>query len=686
MAPHSDSMRSDPKHGPVEIEVHRYQVNTQSAVIKERSNAQKLVNPNPPIIVDLSDLDFESVALTSVIDYLYSNEYLSTARPPKLAKIKDESDDAIQSTVASAEKYISSCGRASTPQAASTSNKGNQNRSAGHSGIDIAGHTVTRESVTLELDENTLKRKRSDAFPSNVLDFHIKVYMCAKQLKIRAAMECARGKILAAFDQMVSGHVLVEDLVSPLRRLFDASQMESPELAALKEQLTKVEKERDEAFTARDNLQTQIDTIPDQIKEAKTVQRNALGEQFKAKMRELNGKLREKQTELDTATTERDSMQQQHHEVNLHLANIRSEVEPALNKQQPDFAPEKATLERQQHQQHHTDQIQKAEQMTEKKNALKVNMSTNRANAALAMLKVVEIAATDVPELAIKAVWAEVKNAKPNFDGQKEAQIRSDLKTALDQQRIHLAPGMESNSGGMSASTSTVAPVQNSGGPFMVPQVGAFYGSNGATIPSQNGGGFFVDHQAGILASGNNATTPSQHSGGLLPHQPAGGPFSNNNNITTPLQSDGSPVVISQTGSFPGNNGAMTTSQSSAGLSGSPSPSFGSVSGWRSSSLMQGLTPCTDAVEFVPVIVEESIHRCYQSITSMEYYKHWSFEELRWQTTQEDDFSQQLKDSNGNVYPSESRCFENPFDFLMLYSAAQESATPPLTTKGPNDG
>ncbi|KPI40663.1 Nucleoprotein TPR [Cyphellophora attinorum] len=436
-----------------------------------------------------------------------------------------------------------------------------------------------------------------------------------------------------------------QDILSKYHRIDPA------ELEALKEQLTKLEKERDEAIQARDGLQSQVDTIPDQIKEAKDVQRNALGEQFKTKLREANGKLKDKQTELDAATGEKDTIQQELNDVreqletsrtrqtssnqvngdtaevngaseeinervvelesriseleqsleqkdgqiasltaekdtavkakeefvkehfrkkfedakseaaktkdaalqelrtrleddhkkamdqlrnelsnntaaptnptptsapaeegevsassealaisdeaflaqtperwswaiknvdrlksilaanvrarvekaveatkaelqaaqipngegatvtDAQLAQIRSEMETALNKQQTDFVTEKATLEQQyqerfekekadlvaEHQQELqskrlefdqaaaakiADQVQKAEQMAEKKHALKLNMTTNRANAALAKLKVVETASTDTPERAVKEVWEEAKNAK----------------------------------------------------------------------------------------------------------------------------------------------------------------------------------------------------------------------------------------------------------------------------------
>jgi nucleoprotein TPR len=466
----------------------------------------------------------------------------------------------------------------------------------------------------------------------------------ARVTELEGLLETRDGELKILQSDRDHWRQRTQDILSKYHRIDPA------ELEALKEQLTKLEQERDEAIEARDGLQTQVDTIPDQIKEAKVEQRNALGEQFKTKMRELNGKLKDKQTELDAATSEKETTQKELDDVreqletsrthqtssnqingdttelngtsqetnervvelestiseleqtlqqkddqiaslaaekntavkareevvkehfrkkleefkseaakakdaalqelrteleddhkkaliqlraelsstaattnptttpahteegevsvsseplaisdeaflaqpperwswaiknvdklksvlagnvrarvqqaveaakaefqaaqvpngedpavtDSQLAQIRSEMETALNKQQTEFATEKATLEQQyqerlekekadlnaEHQQELAsnklefdnaaaakiaDQVQKAEQMAEKKHALKLNMTTKREHLANAKLKVVETAATETPERAVKEVWEEAKTAK----------------------------------------------------------------------------------------------------------------------------------------------------------------------------------------------------------------------------------------------------------------------------------
>ena len=101
-------------------------------------------------------------------------------------------------------------------------------------------------------------------------------------------------------------------------------RVDPAELESMKEKLTELEKERDEAVSARESLQTQVDGIPEQIETVRTDLRARLGEQFKARSKELSGKIRDKQTEVDNLTTEKSSLQGE-------LDVVREQLESAHN-------------------------------------------------------------------------------------------------------------------------------------------------------------------------------------------------------------------------------------------------------------------------------------------------------------------------------------------------------------------
>lgn len=85
-------------------------------------------------------------------------------------------------------------------------------------------------------------------------------------------------------------------------------RVDPAEMEALKERLGTLEKERDEAASARDTLQAQASTFPEQLKHAEyRVQdlRTKLTEQFKARSKELTGRINAKQTELNTVVQEK---------------------------------------------------------------------------------------------------------------------------------------------------------------------------------------------------------------------------------------------------------------------------------------------------------------------------------------------------------------------------------------------
>jgi len=102
-------------------------------------------------------------------------------------------------------------------------------------------------------------------------------------------------------------------------------RIDPAELESLKEQLTQLQTERDEALTTQEGLQEQVNRIPEDIlkaqQETKEATKNSLAEQFKQRSRELSGKIKEANNaaktskeqydtaaaELEVARTERDA-------------------------------------------------------------------------------------------------------------------------------------------------------------------------------------------------------------------------------------------------------------------------------------------------------------------------------------------------------------------------------------------
>ncbi|OJD23064.1 hypothetical protein ACJ73_05583 [Blastomyces percursus] len=84
------------------------------------------------------------------------------------------------------------------------------------------------------------------------------------------------------------------------------------EMEALKEKLATLEKERDEAVSARDELQTQITTLSAQVKQGEEriqTMRSTLTDQFKARSKELSSRIQARQAELNTAIQEKEVIQ-----------------------------------------------------------------------------------------------------------------------------------------------------------------------------------------------------------------------------------------------------------------------------------------------------------------------------------------------------------------------------------------
>lgn len=91
-------------------------------------------------------------------------------------------------------------------------------------------------------------------------------------------------------------------------------RVDPAEMEGLKEKLTTLEKERDEAVSARENLNAQAESFPEQLKHAEDrVQelRTKLTEQFKARSKELTGRINAKQAELNSVVQEKEAIQEE---------------------------------------------------------------------------------------------------------------------------------------------------------------------------------------------------------------------------------------------------------------------------------------------------------------------------------------------------------------------------------------
>lgn len=106
-------------------------------------------------------------------------------------------------------------------------------------------------------------------------------------------------------------------------------RVDPAEMEALKEKLASLEKERNEAVSARDTLQAQAATFPEQLKHAEDrIQdlRAKLTEQFKARSKELTGRINAKQGELNTALQEKAVIQDELNTTREELNNLKARM------------------------------------------------------------------------------------------------------------------------------------------------------------------------------------------------------------------------------------------------------------------------------------------------------------------------------------------------------------------------
>jgi nucleoprotein TPR len=123
-------------------------------------------------------------------------------------------------------------------------------------------------------------------------------------------------------------------------------RVDPADLEALKEKVSQLESERDEAVSVREDLQAQIDAFPEQMEASRQELRGRLGEQFKARSKELTGRIKDKQTELDTANSEKDTLQTELEAVKLQLDTMKAQAPQApaeVNGVQDEVPPNDST-------------------------------------------------------------------------------------------------------------------------------------------------------------------------------------------------------------------------------------------------------------------------------------------------------------------------------------------------------
>ncbi|KAH1548034.1 hypothetical protein KXX57_002100 [Aspergillus fumigatus] len=126
-------------------------------------------------------------------------------------------------------------------------------------------------------------------------------------------------------------------------------RVDPAEMEGLKEKLASLEKERDEAISARDTLQAQAATFPEQLKHAedRTQElRTKLTEQFKARSKELTGRINAKQLELNAVIQEKEVIQEELNTTKNELSELKTKMaESPSASSAPAPAPTAPTME-----------------------------------------------------------------------------------------------------------------------------------------------------------------------------------------------------------------------------------------------------------------------------------------------------------------------------------------------------
>ncbi|WEW60669.1 Protein mlp1 [Emydomyces testavorans] len=111
-------------------------------------------------------------------------------------------------------------------------------------------------------------------------------------------------------------------------------RVDPEELEAMKEKLSSLEKERDEAVSSKEKLEAQASTFPEQLKQAEDrIQelRTRLTEQFKARSKELTSRINAKQLELNGVIQEKEQIQQELERTREELNMVKSKNPEAVS-------------------------------------------------------------------------------------------------------------------------------------------------------------------------------------------------------------------------------------------------------------------------------------------------------------------------------------------------------------------
>lgn len=106
-------------------------------------------------------------------------------------------------------------------------------------------------------------------------------------------------------------------------------RVDPAEMEGLKEKLSTLEQERNEAVAARDALQAEAGDFPEQLKAAEgrlQELRTKLTEQFKGRSKELSGKIKEKQGELNVVVEEKETIQEELNTTRNELNELKAKV------------------------------------------------------------------------------------------------------------------------------------------------------------------------------------------------------------------------------------------------------------------------------------------------------------------------------------------------------------------------
>ncbi|OJD15924.1 hypothetical protein AJ78_03867 [Emergomyces pasteurianus Ep9510] len=106
-------------------------------------------------------------------------------------------------------------------------------------------------------------------------------------------------------------------------------RVDPAEMEALKEKLSALEEERNNAVSARDELQSQISTLSTQVKQGEEriqTMRSTLTDQFKARSKELSSRIQAKQAELNTEIQEKEVIQLELNRTREELNSLKDKV------------------------------------------------------------------------------------------------------------------------------------------------------------------------------------------------------------------------------------------------------------------------------------------------------------------------------------------------------------------------